>query len=210
MTMKLQWPTVCKTITQAYGNPSPRYVSGRHTGIDIGCINGSPIRASHDGKVTHAGWNGPYGNQVRITAGNIETWYNHLSKIVIRKGQNVSAGMLLGYEGSTGQSTGPHLHLELRINGKHTDPMPYLKGQDIVPAGNTVSPAGSVFEIPGKIIEFFKLLSSGNTWIRLGMILGGILLVVIALVGLAKVQALGKQGMRKVVKSAKSTGSRTS
>lgn len=207
--MKLQWPTVCKTISQAYGVKNPRYVSGRHTGIDIACINGSPIRASHDGAITHAGWNGPYGNQVKVTAGEVETWYNHLSKITVRKGQNVSAGTLLGYEGSTGQSTGPHLHLELRINGKHTDPMPYLKGQDIQQTGNTVTPAG-VFEIPTQIIHAFKMLASGNTWLRVGMMLGGLLLVLLALVGMARMQILGKQALGKVVKGAKSASTRSS
>src|SRR3546814_3130741 len=116
--MAWTWPTVCKTIAQPYGRKNARYVKGYHTGVDIACANGSPIRAVADGKITAAGWNGPYGNQVKQSVGGGEVWYNHLSRIEVKKGDGVSAGSILGRLGTTGQSTGPHLHLEVRVNGK--------------------------------------------------------------------------------------------
>src|SRR3546814_8738452 len=79
------WPTVCKTISQPYGRKNARYVKGYHTGVDIACANGSPIRAVADGKITAEGWNGPYGNQVKQSVGGGEVWYNHLSRIEVKK-----------------------------------------------------------------------------------------------------------------------------
>src|SRR3546814_3127987 len=94
-------------------------------------------RAVADGKITAAGWTGPYGNQVKQSVGGGEVWYNHLSRIEVKKGDGVSAGSILGRLGTTGQSTGPHLHLEVRVNGKDVDPMPYLGGSKVIPAGST-------------------------------------------------------------------------
>jgi murein DD-endopeptidase MepM/ murein hydrolase activator NlpD len=99
-----------------------------HTGVDIAGRNRSPIKAANGGKVIYAGWYGGYGKVVIIDHGkSITTLYAHLSSINVNKGQKVSKGTVIGKEGSTGYSTGPHLHFEVRVNGKHTNPMKYIR-----------------------------------------------------------------------------------
>ena len=89
-----------------------------HAGVDLAAPAGSPIRAASDGVVTSAGWNGGYGLLVSLGhARNRETRYGHLSRLAVRAGQSVKRGEVIGYVGSTGRSTGPHLHYELRVNG---------------------------------------------------------------------------------------------
>lgn len=189
------WPTVCKTISQPYGKKNSRYVSGYHTGLDIACVNGSPIRAAHDGTVTGAGWNGPYGKQVKIKRGDIETWYNHLSVIRVSKGDNVSQGKIIGLEGTTGQSTGPHLHFEVRLNGKDVDPMPYLDGSKIITASDaTQAGIGDVLSFPGKILDFFEWLGDTKNWYRVGMVFGGAILIWMTIVGIGKSKVGGLLG----------------
>ncbi len=101
--------------------------SGAHTGLDIGAASGTPILAVSDGVVTHASPMGSYGNLVTVSHGNgIETYYAHCSKILVKVGQQVSAGDKVALVGSTGNSTGPHLHLEVRINGTPVNPQRYL------------------------------------------------------------------------------------
>lgn len=101
--------------------------SGAHTGLDIAAPNGTKILAVSDGVVTHASPMGSYGNLVIISHGNgIETYYAHCSKILVQKGQQVSSGENIALVGSTGNSTGNHLHLEIRINGKAVNPQKYL------------------------------------------------------------------------------------
>ncbi len=101
--------------------------SGAHTGLDIAAPNGTPIMATADGVVTHASMMGTYGNLVIISHGNgIETYYAHCSKILVSVGQQVSSGENIALVGSTGNSTGNHLHLEIRINGKAVNPQKYL------------------------------------------------------------------------------------
>jgi murein DD-endopeptidase MepM/ murein hydrolase activator NlpD len=187
------WPSTCKTISQPYGRKNARYVKGYHTGIDIACPNGSPIRAVADGTVTFAGWNGVYGNQVKQRVGAAEVWYNHLSVIKVQKGDGVTGGSIIGNEGTTGQSTGPHLHLEVRIDGRDVDPMPYLGGSKVVPASSTAQQV-SLNPLEGlkNVKEFFELLTNPVTWLRVGMFVGGGVLILMAVVGLAKAKALGK------------------
>lgn len=104
---------------------SVRY--GAHTGLDIGAGSGTPILAVADGTVTYASPMGTYGNLVIITHGNgIQTYYAHCSKILVSVGQQVSSGQNIALVGSTGNSTGPHLHLEVRINGTPVNPQRYL------------------------------------------------------------------------------------
>ena len=99
-----------------------------HPGIDIANDFGTPIVATADGIVTDAGWNaGGYGNKVDIDHGNgIMTRYGHAQSIVVRPGQQVRRGQIIAYMGSTGFSTGPHVHYEVRINGEPVNPAPYL------------------------------------------------------------------------------------
>ena len=98
-----------------------------HEGIDIGCAYGTPNRAAASGTVIYAGWLGGYGNLVVVDHGNgLSTAYAHASSILVSVGQSVSQGQTVSLVGSTGHSTGPHLHFEVRVNGIAVDPLPYL------------------------------------------------------------------------------------
>jgi murein DD-endopeptidase MepM/ murein hydrolase activator NlpD len=99
-----------------------------HTGVDFRAPRGYPARVTAGGTVVSAGYNGGYGNMVEIDHGNgITTRYGHLSKILVKPGQVVSKGTIIGRAGSTGRSTGPHLHYEVRIDGSAIDPMRYIR-----------------------------------------------------------------------------------
>jgi murein DD-endopeptidase MepM/ murein hydrolase activator NlpD len=101
--------------------------NGFHTGIDFAAANQSDILASKSGTVIFAGEQSGYGNIVILDhGGGIQTFYAHCSSILVSKGTTVSRGSTIAKVGSTGNSTGPHLHFEVRVNGKHTDPMNYL------------------------------------------------------------------------------------
>jgi murein DD-endopeptidase MepM/ murein hydrolase activator NlpD len=105
-------------------------ITGRkslHTGIDIPAPTGKALYAVGAGDIIFAGWYGVYGNAVVIDHGKgISTLYAHLSQLAVREGQQVNQGQIIGYVGSTGFSTGPHLHFEVRINGNPTDPLQYF------------------------------------------------------------------------------------
>ncbi len=114
------------TITSRYG-VSSRIRSSDHTGLDIGVAKGTPIKAVASGTVTAAQYTGAYGNLVKIDHGNgVETWYAHTNTMKVTVGQTVQAGDIIATVGTTGNSTGPHLHLEIRINGVHVDPQRYM------------------------------------------------------------------------------------
>ena len=114
------------TISSRYGVSSRIRVS-THTGLDIAATTGTPINVVSDGTVTFAGWSGSYGKLVKIDHGNgVETWYAHTSKMYATAGEQVSAGETIAAVGSTGNSTGPHLHFEIRINGKTVNPQNYV------------------------------------------------------------------------------------
>ena len=102
-----------------------------HSGIDIGGPNGGAIKASNDGKVIYSGWYGGYGKVVILDHGVINgkpitTLYAHMSSILVSNGQFVKKGQTVGKEGSTGYSTGPHCHFEVRVNGKPVNPLSYI------------------------------------------------------------------------------------
>lgn len=127
---KLGWPCPSSSrITSQYGYRILFGVRDFHTGIDIGATHGSNIVAAESGTVilAHYGWNGGYGNYIIINHGNgITTRYAHASKLYVSDGQTVSKGQVIAAVGTTGNSTGPHLHFEVRTNGSHTNPLNYL------------------------------------------------------------------------------------
>ena len=98
-----------------------------HQGIDIAADMGTPIVATADGVVTAAGWNGGYGNMVDVDhGGGIVTRYGHASAVAVTVGQQVRRGEVIAYVGSTGRSTGPHVHYEVRVDGQPVNPAGYL------------------------------------------------------------------------------------
>lgn len=118
----LIWP-VSGTLTSGFG-----YRWGRmHEGIDIAVPSGTPVAAAASGTVIWAGWQGGYGNLVVIDhGGGIATAYGHNTSVTVSVGQQVGQGSIIAYSGSTGRSTGPHVHFEVRVNGSAVDPMGYL------------------------------------------------------------------------------------
>lgn len=102
-----------------------------HSGVDMAGPVGEPIYATADGVVEKAGWGGGYGNMIDLGHGRgIETRYGHLSKILVTEGQKVKRGDLIGRMGSTGRSTGSHLHYEVRIDGRAVNPAPFLQSAE--------------------------------------------------------------------------------
>jgi murein DD-endopeptidase MepM/ murein hydrolase activator NlpD len=98
-----------------------------HTGIDFRGDSGDPVHATAAGTVTEAGWSGGYGRMIEVDHGNgFATRYGHLSKIDVKVGQSIKIGQVIGEIGSTGRSTGPHLHYETRIDGDAVNPQKFL------------------------------------------------------------------------------------
>ncbi|MDD5340830.1 MAG: M23 family metallopeptidase [Patescibacteria group bacterium] len=118
---QMVWPNGCHRITQ--------YFKWNHTGVDIACPLGTPIRAAEDGVIKAVHYlNTGYGHSVDIDHGNGKmTRYGHMTTIYVKEGESVKAGQAIGLEGSTGKSTGPHLHFEVRFWGKVYNPLNYVK-----------------------------------------------------------------------------------
>lgn len=125
----LGWPVPgARRISSGYGYRSISIHSGFHTGIDIPSPMGTPAVAAESGTVIFAGYSGSYGNLMKVQHSNgIVTYYAHLSGFVASVGSSVSKGQTIALIGSTGNSTGPHLHFEVRINGAHTNPLNYVR-----------------------------------------------------------------------------------
>jgi murein DD-endopeptidase MepM/ murein hydrolase activator NlpD len=124
----LAWP-VTGTITSPFGWRQNPFGGGPefHQGLDIAAPMGTTITAAASGTVISAGWYGGYGNFILLdNGGGMATGYAHCSQIFVSAGQHVQKGQAIGAVGSTGASTGPHVHFEVRINGKPVDPAPYL------------------------------------------------------------------------------------
>jgi murein DD-endopeptidase MepM/ murein hydrolase activator NlpD len=99
-----------------------------HTGLDLRAAAGDPVHATAAGRVVTAGWSGGYGNMVEIDHGHgLSTRYGHLSKILVSVGDKVGIGQVIGRVGSTGRSTGPHLHYETRVDDEAVDPHKFLR-----------------------------------------------------------------------------------
>jgi murein DD-endopeptidase MepM/ murein hydrolase activator NlpD len=145
-----QQPVDSMSVTSNFGVRSDPFRGGAamHAGIDIPGVRGSAIYATADGVVGRAGWAGGYGNLVELNHGRgIETRYGHLSAVLVAPGQQVRRGQIIGRMGSTGRSTGTHLHYEVRLDGQAVNPTPFLQGGDYFTAspsqvaGRAVSPA---------------------------------------------------------------------
>ena len=112
-----------------------RGTAAMHAGVDIPGPTGTPIYATADGIIANADRQGGYGNMVEVNHGKgIATRYGHLSKILVADGARVTRGQLIGLMGSTGRSTGPHLHYEVRIDGRAVNPVPFLTTADYLMA----------------------------------------------------------------------------
>lgn len=123
------------SFTSGYGVRYDPFNGGTamHAGIDMAGPVGEPIYASADGVVDQAGWASGYGNMVELDHGKgIETRYGHMSRLLVRAGQKVKRGQKIGLMGSTGRSTGSHLHYEVRIDGHSVNPLPFLQSADML------------------------------------------------------------------------------
>ena len=130
-------PVANMSLSSSYGmrvHPITGRVA-RHNGVDIPAPHGTPIYATADGFVGRAQWLGGYGKYVEIEHGNaIQTRYGHMSSYVVNPGQRVRKGDVIGYVGSTGRSTGNHLHYEVRIEGAPVNPMPFVRADQMAVA----------------------------------------------------------------------------
>lgn len=127
----LQWPTDSYYITCYYGyrrNPFGGYSGEFHGGLDIGAASGTNVYAAQSGTIVWAGYMGTYGNLIQLQHddGTYSTYYAHLSGYAVTYGQHVNRGDVIGYVGTTGRSTGPHLHFEVRYYGVRMNPLNYL------------------------------------------------------------------------------------
>ena len=112
----------------------------QHKGIDLAAPAGTPIHATADGMVSKAEWFSSYGLYVSLEhGGEIQTRYGHMSRMNVYAGQRVQKGDVIGYVGTTGRSTGPHLHYEVRIAGEAVNPMPYMQADEYRAAANSTS-----------------------------------------------------------------------
>ena len=125
-------------FTSGFGVRSDPFLGrpAMHTGLDFRAATGDPVRATANGKVVSAGWAGGYGRMVEIDHGNgLSTRYGHLSEIGVKVGDQIKIGQVIGEVGSTGRSTGPHLHYETRIDGEAVDPQKFLRAGVRLAAG---------------------------------------------------------------------------
>jgi murein DD-endopeptidase MepM/ murein hydrolase activator NlpD len=121
-------------LTSGFGMREHPISGGRrpHEGVDLAVAVGTPIHATADGVIGRADWFGGYGLYVSIEHnGNVETRYGHMSRLNVAAGQEVHKGDIIGFVGTTGHSTGPHVHYEVRVNGEPVDPVPYMPASDV-------------------------------------------------------------------------------
>jgi murein DD-endopeptidase MepM/ murein hydrolase activator NlpD len=141
------------TFSSGFGVRSDPFEHGAgfHPGIDLAGPYGTPIYATADGTVTRAGWNsGGYGNMVELDHGRgISTRYGHMSAVLVHVGDHVTRGEEIGRMGSTGRSTGNHLHYEVRIDGRPVNPIPFMKTTDYVIAMQKRAGAASMDAVGG-------------------------------------------------------------
>ena len=128
------WPCPNYTrISSPFGYRNGVFVKGAefHKGIDLAGATGTPILAAKSGKVLYAQWSNSFGNWIQIDhGGGVTTRYGHASKLLVSPGQSVQAGQQIALVGSTGNSTGPHLHFEIQVNGTPKNPLHYVSDRD--------------------------------------------------------------------------------
>ncbi|MFG3136133.1 peptidoglycan DD-metalloendopeptidase family protein [Streptomyces sp. NPDC048211] len=161
-----QW---MKPVNVGYGTPFGKaglmWSSGRHTGLDFPAKTGTPVHAVDNGEVASVSTGGPYGKHVTIShGGGLSSLYAHMSAMVAKAGHSIKRGARVGSVGATGNVTGPHLHLEARIDGKPVDPMRYLEGGTGGDAGSGVERfRGVVTQALGQVGQSLALV---NTTLR--------------------------------------------
>ena len=145
-------PVQSTRLTSAFGMRWHPVLGGRrpHEGIDLGAPVGTPVHATGDGVIERADWFGSYGLFVEIEHGSqLETRYGHMSRLNVAAGQFVHRGDVIGYIGTTGRTTGPHLHYEVRVDGVAVNPMPYMQG-----AGSAeLARAAAAFPANGGVVD---------------------------------------------------------
>ncbi|MDZ7588973.1 MAG: M23 family metallopeptidase [Parasphingorhabdus sp.] len=142
LTIPSRKPVEDFALTSNFGVRSDPFGGGRraHKGLDMAGPVGTPIYATADGIVGRAQWVSGYGNFIEINHGNeIQTRYGHMSKLNVAANQRVKSGDLIGFMGSTGRSTGSHLHYEVRIAGEAVNPVPFMQSNDFLVAQVTKS-----------------------------------------------------------------------
>lgn len=160
------YPTTSHTQSAKYGQSgnwsgSSSLGRGFHSGTDFPNPSGTDIYAAADGTVVFRGWNSAYGNFTKLSHGNgVQTWYAHQSAQNVGTGDKVKKGEKIGDVGATGNATGPHLHFEVRVNGKDIDPMKWLQGASTVGGGGTPSQSLPDFAKSKPFVEHEKLLAS--------------------------------------------------
>lgn len=125
-------PLQAEVMTSGFGMREHPVLGGRraHTGVDLAAPVGTPVYATADGVVSKAAWFGGYGLFISLEHGGaLQTRYGHMSRLNVAEGQTVRKGEVIGYVGSTGRSTGPHLHYEVRVDGTAVNPVPYMSQQ---------------------------------------------------------------------------------
>lgn len=126
-------PLAGAVLTSNYGMRTHPVLGGtrKHSGIDLAAPTGTPVYATADGVVSKAEWYSSYGLYISVEHGaSLQTRYAHLSRLAVAAGDTVSKGDLIGYVGSTGRSTGPHLHYEVRVDGVAVNPIPYMMADE--------------------------------------------------------------------------------
>ena len=126
-------PLVGAVLTSSYGMRAHPVLGGmrKHSGIDLAAPTGTPVYATADGVVSRADWYSSYGLYISLEHGaSLQTRYAHLSRLAVATGDVVKKGDLIGYVGSTGRSTGPHLHYEVRVDGLAVNPIPYMMADE--------------------------------------------------------------------------------
>lgn len=133
-------PVDTAAFSSSFGMRTHPVLGGRraHKGVDLAMPTGSPIYATADGVISRADWFSGYGLYVAIEhGGELQTRYGHMSRLNVAAGQHVKKGDIIGYVGSTGRSTGPHLHYEVRVAGNAVNPVPYMNGTGVMLASNS-------------------------------------------------------------------------